>query len=131
MNIPSFAETVYEPSPLNRVVEQFGAGRAWKTANKRVVTEYGANASEVKYFYADADNRLVCESTYLPNTLYKTTVKDEDGKQAVEYKDKLGRVVMQRRGTNVDTYYVYNDFGQQVYVLPPLAADAFGKRNVQ
>ncbi|VBB45388.1 conserved exported hypothetical protein [uncultured Paludibacter sp.] len=119
-----FTEIVYEPSPLNRVKEQFGAGNAWKTGNKRVTTSYGANESEVKYFYADNNNQLVADGAYNAATLYKTTTKDEDGKQTVEYKDKLGRIVMQRTGNDADTYYVYNDLGQLAYVLPPLAADA-------
>ena len=122
-----FSETVYEPSPLNRIKEQFGAGQDWKNSNKRTTADYGANAAgEVKYFYADGNNQLTASNSYAENTLYKTISADEDGKQAIEYKDKLGRVVMKRSGADVDTYFVYNDLGQLAYVLPPLSADSLG-----
>ena len=60
---------------------------------------------------------------YAANMLFKTVSTDEDGKTSTEYKDKLGRVVMIRNSQNVDTYYVYNDLGQLMYVLPPIASD--------
>ena len=97
------------------------------TFNEHILKE-GTNESEVKCFYVDGNNQLIGQSTYSPATLYKTTSKDEDGKQITEYTEKQGRKVMERRGTSdyADTYYVYNDLGQQAYVLPPLAADALG-----
>ncbi|HLP04034.1 MAG TPA: DUF6443 domain-containing protein, partial [Paludibacter sp.] len=122
-----YTTTEYEASPLNRVTGQYGAGAAWNnpTSPKKVKTEYGTNAaSEVAYFHVDGSSQLVRGADgYAASTLYKTTVTDEDGKTTAEYKDKQGRVVMVRRGADVDTYWVYNDLGQLAYVLPPLAAD--------
>ena len=76
------------------------------------------------------------------NTLYKSVIKDEDwtsysGKESTTeiFKDKEGRVVLKRKftlfgiigGQNrykaYDTYYVYDQFGNLSYVLPPLASE--------
>ena len=35
-----FTQTIFEPSPLNRPQKQFGAGQAWRVANKYVSMEY-------------------------------------------------------------------------------------------
>ena len=65
------------------------------------------------------------------NALYKTITKDEnhDGTSSKahtteEFKDKQGRVVLKRTYENSvkhDTYYVYDDYGNLSYVLPPKA----------
>ncbi|TFD95039.1 hypothetical protein E2605_14570 [Dysgonomonas capnocytophagoides] len=68
-------------------------------------------------------------ANYPTGELYVTQIKDErtDNTRAIsyEFKDKLGQVVMTRQindGANLDTYYVYDDYGNLCYVLPPLAA---------
>lgn len=69
---------------------------------------------------------------YAPNQLTKTKTKDEEGNEVIEYTDKQGRVVLKRvqavagtpavTDTNyASTYYVYDDLGQLVYVIPPEA----------
>ncbi len=115
-----FSETVFENSPLNRVIAQKGAGAVWD--NKAITTAYGANVGEVPNFTVN-NGQLVRNGNYPDNHLYKTTTTDEDGKTTAEYKDKLGRVVMTMSSTDVKTVYVYNDLGQLEFVLPPLAVD--------
>ena len=123
-----YAQIVYESSPFNRITHQKGAGDAW--VNKSVETVYGTNTGgEVMYFHAN-ENTLIRSGHYDNGTLYKKMTQDEDNKSITEYTDKLGRVVMTRRGTDADTYYVYNDLGQLVYVLPPLFADNMGGTSV-
>lgn len=82
---------------------------------------------------------------YLPNTLYKTITLDENYDSNIstkdhtteEFKDKQGRVVLKRTYTDMDingdgdtndagetevphdTYYVYDDYSNLTYVLPP------------
>ena len=114
-------ENILEASPLNRVLGTKNPGTAWH--GKPTGITYGANEGEVAYYYVDGNGSLARNGYYETNTLYKTVASDEDGKKVTEYKDKLGKVVMKRSSTNVDTYYVYNDLYQLSYVLPPLAAD--------
>ena len=122
-----FNEIIYEPSPLNRIKERFGAGQDWKSNNKRSTTEYLSNSNDISYFYVDNGN-LAKGSNYEQNTLFKTSVKDEDGKESTEYEDKSGQVILKQGfdGVNIiQTYFVYNDLGQLCYVIPPKAIDEF------
>jgi len=119
-----FTQTVYEASPLNRVLAQQGAGAAW--TGRAVSTGYQTNTNEVAYFYVNSNGHLQRNGNYSASDIYKTKTTDEDSKTATEYKDKLGRVVMKQSSDDaqMQTYFVYNDLGQLSYVLPPLAATA-------
>ncbi len=143
-----YSERIYEPSPLNRIQEQGAPGAAWK-ANFYSDTDHTIkfdwqfnNANEVLYFYVafeGGDTKkpvLQQDGYYAENELYVTITKDEnwqpgDGDLYTtrEYKDKLGRVILKRTfiDTSVpggepegaDTYYVYDDFDNLTYVIPP------------
>jgi len=60
--------------------------------------------------------------------LYKNTVTDEDGNKTIEFKNGQGQTILVRKMlddvTKADTYYVYNDYNQLAYVIPPLAVTA-------
>lgn len=70
---------------------------------------------------------------YPANTLYKNQVKDENRNQVITYTNSEGKVVLKRvqaaAGANpsvndsyfASTYYIYDNFGQLVCVLPPEA----------
>ena len=76
---------------------------------------------------------LTYEGLYGLGQLYKNIVKDENwtlnsGKDHTveEFTDKSGRVILKRTYENNhphDTYYVYDDYGNLSFVIPPLAAD--------
>ena len=130
----AFNEPVYEASPLNRVVEQYGPGDNWYSNKKRVQTEYLINKSTEAALTAilykiggTRNNPTISKSgNYANGELYVTKITDEDDNIAYEFKDKLGQVVLTRQmdgTTPLSTYYVYNDFGNLVYVLPPKAND--------
>lgn len=130
-----FSKPVYEASPLNRVLEQYAPGADWHTKEKSVKTAYKTNVS--------GDNRLNCilykvggtrqtptlskSGNYTTGELYVTELEDENGNVSYEFKDKLGQVVLTRQidesDDKLDTYYVYDDFGNLCFVLPPLVAN--------
>jgi len=126
-DIRPFNEIKYEPSPLNRVEKQFGSGQAW--VDHPVNMQHGTNDGNIAFYFVNSSNNLEKGLNYAENALYKTQITDEDGKRTVEYKDKIGQVVLKQNfddtGADVNTYYVYNDLGQLSYVIPPLAADDF------
>ena len=124
-----YEETLLEQSPLNRTLGVKHPGYAFH--NHPTGVEYGTNAAgEVKLMSSGYDGAgIQTNGYYAAGTLYKTTRTDEDGNVTHEYTDLLGQVVLTRQvsdGMNHDTYYVYDDFGNLVCVLPPLLADHVG-----
>ncbi|MEM1338968.1 MAG: DUF6443 domain-containing protein [Bacteroidota bacterium] len=132
-----YSKTAYEASPLNRVVQQAAPGDAWKIDNGHEISfEYSANdTSEVRFYKVTttfANNTytptLVGNGHYSAGELRKTVTYDENhpgtGKDhsTEEYVDIEGRTVLKRTYANAvahDTYYVYDDFGNLSYMLPP------------
>lgn len=158
-----YSETVFEPSPLNRVIKQGAPGTTWQPDG---TLSYASNDHTIKmgYEFNAANEVLLWTFTYpteqytktavnafgkvnagtaaapifyAANQLYKNMTKDEHGNQVVEYVDKQGRTILKRvqaksgtppatTGTNKDsdyasTYYIYDDFGNLVCVIPPEA----------
>lgn len=140
-DIKPFSHKELELSPLDRINKQYQVGNDWST--KPVNFGYDANGTgEVKKFiatfnYSTFDSSLsIAPATdvnadngfYKEKQLYKNTVTDEDGNASIEFKNGKGQTLLVRKNdgvNNVDTYYVYNDYDQLAYVIPPLAADKF------
>ncbi|MGG1920563.1 DUF6443 domain-containing protein [Chryseobacterium sp. NRRL B-14798] len=126
-----YAEKVLEPSPLGRLQQQKNIGNEWNT--KPVQFGYDTNKVSEVYLHListtweDGVTKNVLSlsptETYAPGQLYKSTVKNEDEIETVEFKNKKGQTILVRKmlsaSEQVDTYYVYNIFGQLVFVLPP------------
>ncbi|MGK4881409.1 RHS repeat domain-containing protein, partial [Elizabethkingia anophelis] len=67
---------------------------------------------------------LGLSGTYGANSLYKNVVTDEDGNSTIEFKNGQGQTVLVRKkngSEDLDTYYVYNEYNQLAFVIPPLA----------
>jgi len=140
-DIKPFSHKELELSPLDRINKQYQVGNDWST--KPIDFKYEANgATEVKKFIATfnystftsslsiatASDYVDTNGFYKENQLYKNTVTDEDGNASIEFKNGKGQTLLVRKNdgvNNVDTYYVYNDYDQLAYVIPPLAADKF------
>ena len=148
-DIKPLAETIFEPSPLNRVIKQGAPGVTWQPVNpggdiysmndNTVKKRYETNqASEVFLFTYASTTGLVTVSTdlsmrfYAANQLFANKTYDEHARdnttnEVIEYTDKLGRVVCKKvyvKTVNsvkqyASTYYVYDDIGNLVVVLPP------------
>ena len=126
-----FSTPVYEASPLNRVLQKYGPGVNWRTAGASVKSAFYTNNKDLDslkcaYYYVTSDNKLVkSDDDYDNGQLYVTRSMDEDGHEVFEFKDKQGEVILTRQkngGEYYDTYYVYDDFGNKCFVLPPSAA---------
>ncbi|WP_163357580.1 DUF6443 domain-containing protein [Dysgonomonas sp. 25] len=122
-----YSNPVYENSPLNRVTEQYGPGQHWHTNGKSVKTHYLTNNTTHPCLYFEAGaNGIIKKGNYPSGELYVTEIKDEDDNTSYEFKDKLGQVILTRQlngSEKYDTYYVYDEYGNLRYVLPPLAVD--------
>lgn len=120
----TFNESVYEASPLNRITKQYGSGDSWST--HPISTDYLTNAATgvlaCKQYEINAAESLVQSSNYTAGTLYVNKIADEDGNLSYSFVDMQGQTVLIRQMNDeesCDTYYVYDDFGNLRFVLPP------------
>ena len=108
---------------LDRVLSTELPGQAWRTADKRNTMVYDTNTAAdkvLRYTASSANNTLTATNqNYAAGTLTKETAKDADGKPVVTFKDLTGKVILQRTGSNLDTYYVYDELDHLRFVLPP------------
>ena len=130
----AFAEVKTEDSPLSRPIETAAPGDSWKMENgKTKKVEYLFNGqNEVKKYTAtsDADENVfypfaVTSGDYAANKLHKIKSTDEDQNVSVAYKNSVGQTIMTRQengAENLDTYYIYNQYGQLTMIIPPKAS---------
>ncbi|MDP9961965.1 DUF6443 domain-containing protein [Chryseobacterium lathyri] len=124
-----YSERILENSPLDRIQQQVQVGNDW--TSKPVKFDYDANiAGEVKKYIATSSGAtssgITLSGTYGANQLYKNTITDEDGNKTIEFKNGQGQVLLVRKvissTENADTYYVYNEYNQLAFVIPPKAS---------
>lgn len=143
-----FSVNVYEPSPLNQVIQTYAPGDAWagtiNTTQVSVKTELivcdptpttGDNIKSWELNNAVSPAVPVIASySYQLGDLIKTKTIDEHGKQVLEYKDKSGNTILKKaqlentfapdqHGGWLCTYYVYDNLNRLRYVLPPRAVE--------
>uniref|UniRef100_A0AAU6WRC7 DUF6443 domain-containing protein n=1 Tax=Chryseobacterium endophyticum TaxID=1854762 RepID=A0AAU6WRC7_9FLAO len=127
-NFP-FSRNNMEASPLNRVLSQVQPGSDWQ--QHPVGLEYEVNGGDINkytatYNYSTLQSSISLSGTYGENQLYKNTATDEDGNISIEFKNKEGQTILVRKmlsaAEKADTYYVYNEYNQLAYVIPPLAS---------
>jgi len=182
--IPSpFASTGFEPSPLNRVLEQGAAGDPWQLTGTTITTAGITPGHTVKVAYlinntttfvtdsvkgtavqlynvtvnssgnptitsgttyptggCTYPDHITCvpitatyPTTYPADQLNITVTKDENwvsGRAGTteEYKDNEGHIILKRTYNYtgglvrlLSTYYVYDDYGNLTFVLPPMS----------
>jgi RHS repeat-associated protein len=144
-----FAKMSIENSPLERVLEKGSPGDYWQltgtsgvsghtfkfqyTDNNQVAISDVVNSRIAVQF--TPGSLIPVTGNYYPNSdLFVTVKQDEnwtvaDGRLGTKeiYKDKEGRVILSRsfvksasNAVNIlSTYFIYDDFGNLVYVLPP------------
>ena len=132
-----YGQTQYEPSPLNRVTKTMAPGNSWSGSGRGVGMNYLVNDStdHVRIWDIGFDSTtnipVSIRGEYLPGQLFKTLSTDEQGNSTLEYKDKEGHVILKKVQMDcgpinaytgwLATYYVYDDFGQLRFVMPPKA----------
>ncbi|MCH2197119.1 DUF6443 domain-containing protein, partial [Kordia sp.] len=147
--INPYSEKQFDNSPLNRVLKQGAPGEDWRIDptsddDHTIKMDYQANSTsdnvklfEVSHPAGDTETiSLTDVGFYTAGELYKNNIKDEnwtdDGTPnhtTEEFKNHLGQVVLKRTYNESiphDTYYIYDDFGNLTYVLPPKVNTADG-----
>lgn len=148
-----YSEKQFESSPFGRVLKEASEGTDWdlpvnaSDADHTERTGYLNNtvSDNVKLYKATATWNLTtglyeialingAGTVYYPaNQLFKTVVKNENWTTAngnnntiQEFKDKNNRTILKRMFNNDvahDTYYVYDQFGNLTYRIPPLVTN--------
>lgn len=138
-----FSQKKFEDSPLNRVFVQASPGSDWVLGNGREIKfDYQTNTNdEVKLYVVslEFENNIykptVALSTanggnYAAGQLFKSIIKDENNNTTEEFKDKQGNIILRKvYGVSIvndvsintahETYYIYDDYGNLTFVLPP------------
>lgn len=145
-DIAPYAKSIFESSPLNRMLKQGAPGNIWQpmgdddgmedhTQKMRyesngpeevILFQYNSNTGDINA----VDNGVM--SYYAEHTLYANKTFDEHNNEVVEYVDKDGLVILKKvqyanevnsAGESIkkyaQTYYIYDDWGNLVVVLPP------------
>ena len=129
---------VYENSSLNRIRQQFGPGKDWTehpvqtsfltNQNRQGLAHYLTFYPKLSVrIYSLSGDSLTYRQDYATGTLDCTQTTDEDGHIPLEFKDRAtDRVLLSRVMDGevlLDTYYVYDNYGNLRLVLPPTASD--------
>lgn len=145
-----YSQKEFEHSPLNRVLTQAFPGEDWRLGNGHEIRfAYQTNTSDdqirifgVSFKAGNIENpELEQLGTYSPSQLFKAITKDENwtANQSnlkehtiEEFKDKRGKIILKRNFATVgngstiekyDTYYVYDQFDNLTFIIPPKASD--------
>ncbi len=136
-----YSVRLFDQSPLNLPLKDGGAGTAWQpvdtnplsTADNTIKRRYEINgASEVHIFnYDPLTANITHAGFYAQSQLTAKYRINEKNNTTIEYADKLGRLICKMVQYKNDetsgaklfasTYYIYDDYGNLVVVLPPEA----------
>jgi hypothetical protein len=118
-----FSEILFEESPMARVLEQAAPGASWKMGGHTISLSSGTNGSSDVRHWVLSGTGAVGTAYYTMGKLFKSVVTDENGHDAIEFKDSEGRLIEKRvegpASTWLVTSYVYDDYGNLAFVLPP------------
>ena len=126
-----YSTSIYEPTPLGQVRQQYQPGNAWYQNQKAQIFTEAVEANDVARY--KVMNLIMASNTllytgYINNSKLIKETTDEDGVIHQEFADMSGNVVVRRQqsGTGwLATYYVYDDSNRLRFVLPPAAANYF------
>ncbi|MEE1946440.1 DUF6443 domain-containing protein [Pedobacter sp. KR3-3] len=127
--------SVMEPSPLGRVLEQGAPGAAWQPYSAGIAGS-GHTAKKVRAINGLNEVRMwnvttsgaISSSFYTKGSLYKTIDRNENwigglsGTTEVfedTEENPILKRVWQDETTSLDTYYIYDVYGNLAYVIPP------------
>ena len=152
-----YGKNEIENSPLFRTKKTLAPGNSWVGSNRGTTYLKLVNTSaDAVRIWSITNNALTyvnddittniptsgANEIYPAGTLHKTVVLDEHGKAMVSYAEKGGNVIFTKQqvgAINSDysghgdewlcTYYVYDDFNQLRFVIPPTAVSTIRSAN--
>lgn len=141
-----FAFTEIERAPTQRINAQHAPGESWAgeagtISNKGIHNKRWSNAAgEVLLWRVVNDNPVYKDDKgaltyYAENMLFKIVTSDEQKHKVIEFTDMEGKTILKKVQAHengqtevwADTYYIYDDFGNLRFVLPPMASKAISE----
>jgi len=130
-----YAVTNFEMSADNgRPTAQGAPGADWQPGSHPVKLGYGiSDTAAIRLWTVASNGNGAATSSYYYGDAYggalsADTVTDENGHRTITYKDQEGHVtnkkVQSGSGAYLITTYIYDDFGNLAYVIPPLNTTA-------
>ena len=124
-----FTLSCYETSSREKLVKLYQPGYGWNAHPYDRFLGHESNSNNItitRFHINTVSGKLERNGIYAKGVLRMETTVDEDLKKKYEFKDSQGRTLLTRQanvGENIDTYYIYDDFGNLCYVLPPAISD--------
>lgn len=130
--IPTLSRAYYHDScgyamkqydALGRVTKTTQSGQLYHALNKSASVSYSLNEEgDVKQYSCSRMGVSLPYTYYKDRVLTCQTAIDENGSRMEVFKDYRDLTILERRyngNETIETYYVYNDLGQLVWVLQP------------
>ncbi len=121
----AYSSVTYEESPLGRVLAATQIGEAYQ--DKFKISRMRVNESGEVRKWNLVSGLPHSSSTYAQGLLTVNESTDEEGAKSRVYTDFTGKTILNEVQASetewLQTYYVYNDFGELLFTIPPAAAD--------
>jgi RHS repeat-associated protein len=138
-----YQNTIFEASPLNRVLRSTDAGKSWTGNNRGIGLKSRANnwydSVQIWTISFGISDLPIVSGKYLPGKLLVTEINDENDNKTIIYKDTEGHIVLKKNqltdklGVGYDdwlcTYYVYDDLNNLRFVISPKAVKYLQQNN--
>jgi RHS repeat-associated protein len=132
-----YAKTVYENSPLSKVLKETAPGKSWTGSDigTRMLSRTNRLEENVRIWTVGTAAGAVPTGTgvYNKGDLFVIERTDEAENKVIEYKDKEGNMVLKKVLASdnyceayngwISTYYIYDDLGRLRWVLQPKAVE--------
>ena len=130
-----FGMNVFDNSPLNTLIRNYGPGEEWHSgkANRFTQSTPRVNlANEVRLWVYSGSGLPQASSFYPENTLSIKETIDEENHIQRSYSNFRNQVVLERRGdgtTWFDTYFIYDPVGNISFSFSPEATNRIFQSN--
>jgi hypothetical protein len=120
-----FADKKFEPSPLNRVLEQGAPGEDWSPTGggQTIRSNYRTNTAGEVLLFPDGADANTPSSSYPAGELWVSEVQDENGNLGLVYTDIAGRTILSSVQIDANSFaktlYIYDKFNRVKYVIQP------------
>ncbi|MFS4471481.1 RHS repeat domain-containing protein [Chryseobacterium sp. T20] len=127
-----YSEKIFQNDISGQVKQVIPVGNAWASHPLQLAVSANASGDQVRkitvvtsWLNNATSYTLNYNPDYAPNQLSKSIATDGDGNTTTEFKNGSSKTLLVRKndGTKpIDTYYLYDEFGNLAYVIPPLAS---------